>query len=362
VRFVTEYRDPALCDALVSGIAAAATRPWTLMEICGGQTHTIARYALEELLPGIGLVHGPGCPVCVTPAGIIDAACSIARSGGVLCTFGDMLRVPGSVDDLMSARASGADVRMVYSPLDAVGMAADEQGREFVFLAIGFETTAPVTAAAVLTAEARGLGNFSIIPAHVLVPPALESVLSSPGGRIDAVLAAGHVCAVQGYAEYEPIADRHRVPVVVTGFEPADILQGVLMAVRQLESGTCRVENQYSRAVARTGSPGARALVERVYRITDRHWRGLGPIAGGGLTLAQGYASFDALRRFGLTVVEEESPSDVPFCGRVLSGSLDPLDCPAFGTDCTPEHPMGAPMVSGEGACAARRAYGGHRR
>lgn len=362
MRFVTEFRDPALCEALASEISGAASRHWTLMEVCGGQTHTIARHALEEMIPGIDLVHGPGCPVCVTPAGMIDAACSVARSGGVLCTFGDMLRVPGSVDDLLRARASGAEVRMVYSPLDAVRMAAAEPGREFVFLAIGFETTAPVTAAAVLTAEARGLGNFSIIPAHVLVPPALESLLSSPGGRIDALLAAGHVCAVQGYAEYEPIAERHRIPVVVTGFEPADILQGVLMAVRQLESAECRVENQYSRAVTRTGSPGARALVERVYRRTDRHWRGLGLIAGGGLTLAREYSGFDALERFGLSVVEEESPSDVPFCGRVLSGSMDPLDCPEFGTGCTPGNPRGAPMVSGEGACAARMAYGGRRR
>jgi len=359
MRFASEYRDAAAARAYAEAIATICRGRWTIMEICGGQTHSIMRYGIDRLLPdAIELVHGPGCPVCVTSAELIDRAIGIASlPDAVLCTFGDMMRVPGSRTDLMSARAAGGDVRMVYSPLDAVREAAANPGREVVFFAVGFETTAPVTAAAVLRAEALGLRNFSLLTAHVLVPPAMEAILRNPGRRIRGFLAPGHVCAVTGFREYESMAADHGVPIVVTGFEPLDILEGIHMCVRQLEEGRAVVENQYVRAVAGDGNPDAIALVRRVFRPVDRAWRGIGPIAGSGLDLKPEYGAFDASLRFDDAVSAEPEPTPC-IAGRILTGEAKPGECPAFGTSCTPERPMGAPMVSSEGACSAYFRYG----
>ncbi len=359
MRYLDEYRDAGLARACASRIRAATTRRWTLMEICGGQTHTIMRYALESLLPEeIELVHGPGCPVCVTPVGMIDRAIAIAsRTDVIFTSFGDMLRVPGSERDLLSVKAAGADVRVVYSPLDAVRIAAEDRTRNVVFFAVGFETTAPANALAVSQAHAQGLTNFSILCAHVLVPPAVEAILSSPGRRIQALLAAGHVCAVMGYEEYVPIAERYRVPIVVTGFEPLDLLQGILMAVTQLEEGRAAVENQYVRAVQRQGNVPAQQMMRRVFEIAPREWRGIGEIPQSGLRLRDEFSGHDAERRFpnGSSLRRRESEECI--AGSVLQGTKKPHECPAFGTSCTPEHPLGAPMVSSEGACAAYIQY-----
>ncbi|HWA82154.1 MAG TPA: hydrogenase formation protein HypD, partial [Fimbriimonadaceae bacterium] len=325
--------------------------------VCGGHTHSIFRFGLEGLLPpGIELVHGPGCPVCVTSIGLIDQAIAISRTPGcVLCSFGDMLRVPGSASDLLHARAEGADVRAVYSPLDAVRIAEAEPERQVVFFAVGFETTAPANALAVRTAAAKGLRNFSALVAHVRVPPAIEAILSAPGNRVQGFLAAGHVCAVMGTSEYGPLASRFKAPMIVTGFEPADILQGVLMCVRQLEEGRYEVENPYARAVRSEGNAPALELMNEVFEVTDREWRGLGAIPQSGLSLREAYAGYDASKRFGLPPAAKENAE----CraGEVLQGRLEPCDCPAFGTRCTPESPLGAPMVSSEGACAAYYRY-----
>ncbi len=358
MRYVDEYRDAAGVAALAREIDRAATRPWTVMEVCGGQTHAVVRFGLDELLPArLTLVHGPGCPVCVTPVELIDRAVALAAiSSVILCSFGDMLRVPGTRGNLVAARAAGGDVRVVYSPLDAVRLAEQHPDRQVVFFAVGFETTAPTTAAAVVQARRRGLGNFALLAAHVLVPPAIEAVLAVPANRVQGFLAAGHVCAVTGYEEYEPLAEAHGVPVVVTGFEPVDILRGMLACVRQLESGRAAVENEYARVVTRGGNPHARAVVGEVFRVADRRWRGLGTIPRSGLALADGYAAFDAECRFPLaTVTADESAECV--AGLVLQGVRKPTECPAFGTRCTPEHPLGAPMVSSEGACAAYHRY-----
>jgi hydrogenase expression/formation protein HypD len=345
--------------ALAAAIARRVTRPWTVMEVCGGQTHTLVREGLDELLPSeVELVHGPGCPVCVTPLEVIDHAIEIARRPEVvLCSFGDMLRVPGSADDLQRARAEGADVRVVYSPLDAVRLAVELPEREVVFLAVGFETTAPADAMAVLEAARLDLSNLSFLVAHVLVPPALEAVLSSPACRVQGFLGPGHVCTVMGWVDYEPIAARHRVPIVVTGFEPVDLMEGVLMLVGQLEDGRHEVENQYVRAVGRLGNEAARAAVAEVFEPTDRSWRGMGELPASGLRLRGDHERFDAARRFPRSgAPSPESPS----CraGLVLQGLLRPDECPAFGTACTPDRPLGAPMVSSEGACAAYHAAG----
>ncbi|HVT10806.1 MAG TPA: hydrogenase formation protein HypD [Fimbriimonadaceae bacterium] len=357
MKYLDEYRDAEVARRYAEAIRAATTRPWTIMEICGGQTHSILRFGIDALLPSeVRLVHGPGCPVCVTSIGLIDQAIAIARTPGcVLCSFGDMLRVPGSETDLLHARAEGADVRAVYSPLDAVCIAEAEADREVVFFAVGFETTAPANALAVRTAVARGLQNFSALVAHVRVPPAIEAILSSPGNRVQGFLAAGHVCAVMGTSEYGPLASRFRVPIVVTGFEPADILQGVLVCVQQLEAGRCEVENPYARAVHPEGNGPALALMNEVFEITDRDWRGLGPIPESGLSLSEAYAEYDASKRFGLPPVAKENAEC--WAGEVLQGRLEPCDCPAFGKRCTPESPLGAPMVSSEGACAAYYRY-----
>jgi hydrogenase expression/formation protein HypD len=359
MKYLDEYRDPSLARRLLDELCATATRPWTVMEVCGGQTHTIVRQGIDELLPaGIRMIHGPGCPVCVTPLEILDKAQAIAAIPGVLFTsFGDMLRVPGSRTDLLALRARGADIRVVYSPLEAVRLAQANLDRHVVFLAVGFETTAPANAMAVLHASALGLRNFSILVSHVLVPPAITAILAAPDCQVQAFLAAGHVCAVMGWTEYEPIAARYRVPIVVTGFEPLDLLEGILMAVRQLETGRATVENQYVRAVRRTGNAEAQDAIKRVFTIADRSWRGIGTIAESGLVLAEEFAAFDAERRFG---VESLAATENSLCiaGEILTGAKVPTECAAYGTLCTPRNPLGAPMVSAEGTCAAFYAAG----
>jgi hydrogenase expression/formation protein HypD len=360
VKYLDEFRTSAYVHGLARAIAATTTRPWTIMEVCGGQTHAIVRFGLDRLLPqDITLVHGPGCPVCVTPIELIDMALSLAAQPGVVfCSFGDMLRVPGTTGDLLSAKAAGGDVRTVYAPLDAVRLAAANPDRQVVFFAVGFETTAPATALAVLQAAQQGLPNFTVLVAHVLVPPAMEAILAAPGNRVQGFLAAGHVCTITGCHEYEILAAKYRVPIVVTGFEPCDILQGVLLCVRQLEEGRHVVENGYTRSVRTEGNRRAQELVHEVFAVSGRRWRGLGPIPQSGLELREPYANFDAIRRFGLNQATAEPMSEC-IAGLVLQGLKRPADCPAFGTRCTPDQPLGAPMVSSEGACAAYYRYRG---
>lgn len=358
MKFRDEFRDQAGANRYAELLARTVTRPWTVMEVCGGQTHAIVRFGIDQLLPpGLTLIHGPGCPVCVTPPDYLDKAIEIASQPQVtFCTFGDMLRVPGRRGSLLDARARGADIRVVYSPLDAVGLARDLPEREVVFLAVGFETTAPANALAVWQAARQGLSNLSVLVCQVLVPPALGALLAAPGNRVQAFLAAGHVCAVMGYEDYEPIAARYRVPIVVTGFEPLDILQGLLMCVHQLEAGEARVENQYRRAVRRAGNAAARDLVSSVFTTVPRTWRGLGAIGASGLALAPAYARFDAEVRFGAVAPSPAADGEC-IAGRILRGEARPTDCPAFGGRCTPETPLGVTMVSGEGACAAYYRY-----
>jgi hydrogenase expression/formation protein HypD len=354
VKYLDEYRDDRIARALLDDIARIVTRPWTMMEVCGGQTHTLIRQGIDQLLPAeIELVHGPGCPVCVTPLALIDEAIAIAkRPDAILCSFGDMLRVPGSGEDLLLARAAGADVRVVYSPLDALEIARRNPDKTVVFFAVGFETTAPANAMAVKQAESLGLFNFALLVAHVLVPPAIMAILVSPGNRVQAFLAPGHVCAIQGWTEYEPIARDFHVPIVVTGFEPLDLLEGIRMVVAQLEEGRADVENQYVRAVAREGNVAAQAVVAEIFETCDRAWRGIGVIERSGLRLREAYRPFDAEVRFPREG-GAASESEICIAGDVLRGRAKPHDCPAFGELCTPEHPLGAPMVSSEGACAA---------
>lgn len=358
MKFVDEYRDGEAAHRYADSIRRTLTRPWTIMEICGGQTHTIVKYGVDQLLPErLTLVHGPGCPVCVTPIELIDKAVEIAaRPEVTFCSFGDMLRVPGSRIDLLGVKAAGGDVRIVYSPLDAVTLARAHPDRQVVFFAVGFETTAPANAMAVAQANRLGLRNFSLLVSHVLVPPAMEAILASPGTRVQGFLAAGHVCAVMGTAEYEPISARFRVPIVVTGFEPLDILQGIAMCVTQLEAGRALVENQYARSVRPEGNPHAQALMREVFQVVPRKWRGVGTIPASGLGLREAYAVFDAERRFGSAAADADTDSECQ-SGRILQGLLKPHECPAFGVRCTPERPLGAPMVSSEGACAAYYRY-----
>jgi hydrogenase expression/formation protein HypD len=360
VKYLDEYRDAELAQKLAREIHRVTTRPWTIMEVCGGQTHAIVKFGIDELLPQqITLIHGPGCPVCVTPLEVIDQALDIAARPDVIFTsFGDMLRVPGSTTDLLTVKARGGDVRIVYSPLDAVKLAAQHPDREVVFFGVGFETTAPATAMAVYQAAQQGLKNFSLLISHVLVPPAIEALMASPECRVQGFLAAGHVCTVMGYEEYLPLAAKHRVPIVVTGFEPLDILQGILMVVRQLEEGRAEVENQYARAVRREGNRPAQELVRKVFRVVPRKWRGVGEIPASGLGLAEEFSAFDAARRFGLAERTVPEPAEC-IAGLVLQGLKKPHECAAFGTRCTPEHPLGATMVSSEGACAAYYRYRG---
>ena len=358
MRYIDEYRDARAALRYAKVIERITTRPWTLMEICGGQTHAIVKFGIDTLLPPqITLVHGPGCPVCVTPVELIDKAVAIAADPkAIFCSFGDMLRVPGTSRDLLSVKAAGGDVRIVYSPLDALKIARSNPDKEVVFFAVGFETTAPANAMAVYQARREGIRNFSILVSHVLVPPAMEAILSSPQNQVQGFLAAGHVCTVMGYTEYEPIARRYGVPIVVTGFEPLDILQGVAMCVRQLEQGRAEVENQYARSVRRGGNRLAQELIAEVFEVVPRKWRGLGWIADSGLGLREPYREFDAERRFDLAEYTAEEPAEC-ISGLVLQGVKKPHECPAFGTRCLPEHPLGAPMVSSEGACAAYSRY-----
>lgn len=361
MKYLDEYRDAKAARCLAAAIERSATRPWTIMEVCGGQTHAIIRYGLDEILPrAIDLVHGPGCPVCVTSLETLDRAHAIAAQPGVIfCSFGDMLRVPGSQGDLLELKARGCDVRVVYSPLDAVDIASTHPDRRVVFFAIGFETTAPANAMAVAQARRRGLRNFSALVSHVLVPPAMTTILAAPGNRVQGFLGPGHVCTVMGYLDYEPIAQRFGVPIVITGFEPVDMLEGVLRIVQQLEAGEVRVENQYARAVRPGGNPAARRLVDEVFEVCDRKWRGVGSIPRSGLRLRAAYADHDAERVFAVGCIETHE-SAVCISGEILRGLRKPHECPAFGQDCTPEWPLGATMVSAEGACAAYYTYGRH--
>jgi hydrogenase expression/formation protein HypD len=358
MKFREEYRDPAAARRFAEAIARLTTRPWKIMEVCGGQTHAIVRYGIDQLLPPeITLIHGPGCPVCVTPVDYVDKAIAIAdRPGAILCSFGDMLRVPGSDGDLLGAKSRGADVRIVYSPLDALQIARRAPDREVVFFAVGFETTAPANAMAAYQAKREGLRNFSLLASHVLVPPAMRAILSAPVNRVQGFLAAGHVCTIMGFEEYEPIAARFRVPIVVTGFEPLDIIEGVYLCVRQLEAGRAEIENQYSRSVKRAGNPQAQAIMREVFQVVRRRWRGIGEIEESGLALSDPYRAFDAEQRFGAVGAREEAAGEC-IAGLVLCGERKPSDCPAFGTRCTPERPLGVTMVSSEGACAAYYRY-----
>jgi hydrogenase expression/formation protein HypD len=363
MKYLDEYRDGRVAAKVLAEIWRVVTRPWALMEVCGGQTHSIVKHGVDRLLPEeIELVHGPGCPVCVTPLEQIDKAHAIATRPGVIFTsFGDMLRVPGSRTDLLRLKSEGADVRVVYAPLDAVTLAQAHPDREVVFFAIGFETTAPANALAVARAQALGVKNFSVLVSQVLVPPAITAVLQSPGNRVSGFLGPGHVCTVMGYREYEPIAQRYRVPIVITGFEPIDLLDGVLRTVRRLEAGEAGVENQYSRVVSREGNPAARRLIWSVFEVCDRQWRGIGSIPKSGLRLRWELRELDAERRFEVGGLETREPA-VCISGQILRGLRKPGDCPAFAAACTPDHPLGATMVSAEGACAAYYAYGRHHR
>jgi hydrogenase expression/formation protein HypD len=361
MKYIDEYRDGDIAAKLVERIRKVQTQPWVIMEVCGGQTHSIVKNGIDHLLPrGVELVHGPGCPVCVTPLEMIDKAHAIARRPEVIfCSFGDMLRVPGSDGDLFSIKSLGGDVRVVYSPIDCLKIARANPEKQVVFFAIGFETTAPANAMLAWQARQAGMKNVSLLVSHVLVPPAIEAILSSPENRVQGFLGPGHVCAVVGYAEYEPLAARFHVPIVITGFEPLDILEGVLMVIEQLEQGRGEVENQYSRVLARGGNRPAQELIAKVFEVSDRKWRGVGNIPGSGFRLRDEFREFDAEDRFSVTAIDTEEPA-ICIAGLILQGIKKPHDCPAFGTECTPQHPLGATMVSAEGACAAYYAYGRH--
>ena len=362
MKYVDEYRDGQVARTLIDEIRRTVTRPWVIMEVCGGQTHSILAHGIDRVLPGeVELVHGPGCPVCVTPLEMIDKAHAIAsRDEVIFCSFGDMLRVPGSRGDLLSLRSRGADVRVVYAPLDCLKIARENPDRRVVFFGIGFETTAPANALAVSRAHHEGVTNFSMLVSHVLVPPAITTILQSPNNRVQAFLGPGHVCAVMGFREYEPIAAAYRVPIVVTGFEPVDLIQGVLMAVRQLETGKHTVENQYARVLGRDGNAGAQRLIFDVFEVTDRKWRGVGSIPKSGYRLRHEYRAHDAEKLFEVEHIQTRE-SEICISGQVLKGMKRPTDCPAFGTACTPQSPLGATMVSAEGACAAYFSYGRRR-
>lgn len=361
MKYVSEYRDAGLVRSVIKEIHKTVTKPWVIMEICGGQTHAIVRHGIDQLLPeSIELVHGPGCPVCVTPLELIDKALAIASQPNVIFTsYGDMLRVPGSTNDLFSIRAAGGDVRVVYSPLDAVKIARENPEKEVVFFAIGFETTAPANVMSVLSAQRMGVTNFSILVSHVRVPPAMHAILGSPYNRVQGFLAAGHVCAVMGYWEYGPIANKYRTPIVVTGFEPLDIVQGILETVKLLETGNVKVENAYPRVVTLEGNKSAQKVIAQVFENCDRKWRGIGTIPSSGWCLRPELEAFDAEKRFNVEAIQ---PAESPLCiaGEILQGLKKPHDCTAFGVECTPSTPHGATMVSAEGACAAYYKYGRH--
>lgn len=354
MKFLSEYRDPALARQYFEEIRRVNTKPWTLMEICGGQTHSLVRNGILDLLPDkITMVHGPGCPVCVTSIGVIDEAIHLAQKENViLCSFGDMLRVPGSSKSLLEVKSTGADVRILYSPLEAVQLAQQNPEKEVVFFAVGFETTAPANALSVIQADKLGVTNYSILASHVLVPPAMEALLSDPENKIDGFLAAGHVCTIMGMEEYYPIAEKYKTPIVVTGFEPLDLLQGILMTVMQLEKGEYKVENQYARSVQREGNRLAKDSIGKVFTISDRQWRGIGSIPQSGYEVNERYKKYNARMKFGLNIPLAEE-NNTCISGEIMKGLKKPFQCPHFGTLCKPEHPLGAPMVSSEGACAA---------
>lgn len=358
MKYLTEYRNPELVDYFLKEIHQTVTRPWTIMEICGGQTHSLVKNGLLSLLPEkLQMVHGPGCPVCVTPMQLIDKAVYLAAQEQViLCSFGDMLRVPGSGKSLLEAKASGADVRVLYSPLDAVKLARENPQQEVVFFAVGFETTAPANALSIVYAQNQGITNYSILSSHVLVPPAMEAILSDPENIVQGFLAAGHVCTIMGLAEYFPLAEKYKTPIVVTGFEPVDLLQGISMLVKQLEEGRYMVENQYIRVVREHGNPAARDILQQVFEISDREWRGLGIIAQSGFELNETYTAFDANKKFNIQVAKA-AENEACIAGEILKGLKKPHQCPQFGKQCTPSNPLGAPMVSSEGACAAYYNY-----
>ncbi len=363
MKYLNEFRNGEIARAMAREIVQATTRPWKIMEVCGGQTHSIIKNGIDQMLPhgsraNVEMIHGPGCPVCVTPLELIDKALAIAAQSGVIfCSFGDMLRVPGTECDLFQIKGRGGDVRVVYSPLDAVELAVKNPEKQVVFFGVGFETTAPANAMSVHLAKRRGLKNFSLLVSHVLVPPAIEAIMSSPGNRVQAFLAAGHVCSVMGYWEYPPLAEKFGIPIVVTGFEPLDLLDGIRRAVLQLERGEARVENAYERVVTYAGNLEAQQLLARVFEVTDRAWRGIGVIPKSGWRLNADYRDFDAEERFHISGIHTE---ESPLCrsGDVLRGAIKPAECPAFGKECTPRRPLGATMVSSEGACAAYYNYG----
>lgn len=354
MKYLTEYRDPELAARYLEEIKKTATRPWTIMEVCGGQTHSLVKNGILNMLPEeINMVHGPGCPVCVTPLNLIDKAVYLAEEKNViLCSFGDMLRVPGSSKSLLEAKAGGADIRILYSPLEAVNIAAQNPDRQVVFFAVGFETTAPANALSVIHAQRQNLSNYSILASHVLVPPAIEALVSDETCNIDGFLAAGHVCTIMGMEEYHPLVEKYRVPIVVTGFEPVDILQGILMTVKQLESGQTKLENQYSRMVRPEGNPEAMGVIREVFEVTDRMWRGMTEIPNSGYQVKEAYAAFDAQKKFEVSIAEAPE-NETCIAGEIMKGNKKPFECPNFGTTCKPENPLGAPMVSSEGACAA---------
>jgi len=358
MKFIDEYRDKETAELLARQIRQITTRKWMLMEVCGGQTHTIVKYAIDELIPDlITLIHGPGCPVCVTSLEMIDRAIEIASSKDIIfCSFGDMLRVPGSRKDLLTVKAEGGDVRIVYSPLDCLKIAKENPGKQVVFFAVGFETTAPANAMAVYQAKHSRIQNFSMLVSHVLVPPAMEAILQSRNNSVQGFLAAGHVCTVMGYWQYHEIAKKYKVPIVVTGFEPLDLLQGIYLCVKQLEEGRAEVENQYSRAVTEKGNQEAQKVMQKVFKVGNRKWRGIGEIPKSGLVLRDAYMEYDASLKFGLADLEVQEPAEC-ISGMILQGIRKPQECEAFGTGCTPEHPLGATMVSSEGACAAYYRY-----
>jgi len=361
VKFVDEYRDPKTAKKLLNAIEKITTQPWNIMEVCGGQTHSIIKHGIDQLIPdSINLIHGPGCPVCVTPLQYIDKALEIAKQANVIfCSFGDMLRVPGSEQDLLGLKAQGADIRIVYSPLDALKLAQDNQQKQVVFFAVGFETTAPTVALAVHQAKQLNCDNFSVLVCHVRVPPVMKALLSSKDNTVQGFLGAGHVCTIMGYHEYIPLVEQYQIPIVITGFEPVDILQGLYLCIKQLEDGRNEVENQYSRVVSQQGNQSAQRLLQQVFTVVDQQWRGLGQIPQSGLALSADYAHWNAEQRFSVASINTQEPKNCR-SGEVLQGLLKPDGCPEFSKSCTPEHPLGATMVSSEGACAAYYRYRSH--
>ncbi len=354
MKYLSEYRDPELVQFFLNKIKNTVTQPWVIMEICGGQTHSLVKNGLLAMLPeNVRMVHGPGCPVCVTPIHLIDKAVYLAEEKGViLCSFGDMIRVPGSKRSLLDAKANGADVRILYSPLEAVKIAAENPGKEVVFFAVGFETTAPANALSVIHAQRQSLKNYSILTSHVLVPPAMEAIINDDSNIVQGFLAAGHVCAIMGLSEYYPLVEKYKMPMVVTGFEPVDLLQGIAMLVTQLEHGDCKLENQYGRIVEENGNLAAQKIIAEVFEISDREWRGIGTIASSGYELKDKFAAFDANKKFNVTIARAEENKNC-ISGQILRGLKKPHQCNEFGKRCTPSFPLGAPMVSSEGACAA---------